>query len=67
MEYIRSHYGVPARRGAKVIFTDPKLGNMAMVITGSRGQYILLRPANDPKAASKPYHPTWNILYLEGV
>ena len=58
MQYIRDHYRVPAKRGARVRF-DGRPG----VITGSAGQYLYIRL--DGEKRSEMYHPTWQIDYVE--
>lgn len=56
MEYIRSTYGVPAKRGMRVT----AYGNPG-VITGAEGAYIMIRL--DGKQVSLPHHPTDEIVY----
>ena len=56
LEYIRSHYRVPARFGARVI-ADGK----PATITGTQGQYLLLLV--DGEQQENPWHPTWRIKY----
>ena len=60
MDYIRSYYGVPAKRGARVVFNGK-----AGVIVGSRQQYLRIRLDIDPH---KPItvHPTWRMEYVNG-
>ena len=64
MEYIRAHYGVPAKRGAIVRFTPD--GNIHMacegVITGSQGQYLRVRMGQQKRAGI--YHPTCDLEYV---
>ena len=55
--YIRRHYSVPAKRGARVEF-DGQLG----VITSCPGAYVRVRL--DGQAHSVPVHPTWRMKYL---
>lgn len=58
-EYVRSYYKVPAKRGMRV-HVDNKPG----MITGYRGQYILVR-FDDPHVKGVwPCHPTWMITYF---
>lgn len=61
MEYIRRVYGVPAKRGMRVVF-DGNGQNMAGTITGSSGQYLLIRITGQQQ--SKLFHPTWSIRYI---
>ena len=60
--WIRSAYGVPAKRGARVEYSGcapARLGN----ITGTQGSHLLIRMDGDKH--SQPYHPTWMIRYLD--
>ena len=65
MEYIRKHYGVPAKRGTVVRFTPDGNENLSCegVITGSRGQYLRVRMGQEKKSGI--YHPTCDIEYLK--
>ncbi len=56
MAYIRSHYGVPARKGMQV-----KVGDRLGMITGARCQYLLI--LLDGEKGSTPHHPTYEIDY----
>lgn len=58
LEYIRKTYGVPAKRGMKVI-ADGKEG----IITGVSGAYLLIKV--DGARFSRPYHPTWHMKYFD--
>ena len=63
-EYIRSAYNVPAKKGARVEYTggkEPRLGT----ITGQNGAHLNIRLDGD-KSATGPYHPTWELRYLDG-
>lgn len=64
MEYIRKHYGVPAKRGGRVRYTPD--GNRYLahegVIVGSRGAYLRVRMGAEKNAGT--YHPTWDMEYL---
>ena len=62
MEYIRTAYGVPARRGGRVKFTCGDAGTMG-TITGARGHYLRIRLDGHKRAMS--YHPTWQIEYMQ--
>jgi len=65
--WIRAHYGVAAKRGGRVEYTPcegskdapKKLGT----ITGTRGPHLLVRL--DGERLSRPYHPTWQLRYLD--
>jgi hypothetical protein len=64
MEYIRKHYGVPAKRGARVMFAP--YGNQYLssegIITGSRGAHLRIRMGDEKKSGI--YHPTCDLEYL---
>lgn len=62
MQWIRSTYGIPAKRGMRVI-ADGKPG----VITGSRGGYLIIRLDGWEKGNKRAYHPTWEMQYLQGT
>lgn len=55
--YVRRYYGVPARRGARVVF-DGRPG----VITSCPGAYVRVRL--DGEKQSVLAHPTWHMTYL---
>jgi hypothetical protein len=61
MAYIRRYYDGPAKRGGRVEYTDgpPRLGT----ITGSRDARLLIRL--DTEKRSYPFHPTWELRYLD--
>ncbi|KFG91696.1 hypothetical protein BV98_000554 [Sphingobium herbicidovorans NBRC 16415] len=62
MDYICSHYGVPARQGGRVRYTGgrhPQLGT----IVDAQGAHLLIQI--DGMQHAMPYHPTWQIEYLE--
>ncbi len=65
-EYIQDYYKVPAETGRVVEFTgdkEPRRG----VIVGCTGHYIKLQFDGEPKPQNGPYHPTWEIRYLDEV
>lgn len=59
MEYIRKTYGVPARRGMRVI-ADGKEG----IITGAKCD-CRIRIRLDGYSSSRPWHPTWHMKYFD--
>ena len=59
LAYIRKSYGVPAKRGAKVLYQ----GKPAVITSGPRS-YLRLRFEHETRATRKVYHPTWQIQYL---
>jgi hypothetical protein len=61
-EWVRKSYGVPVREGARVEYTGqgrPVLGT----VTGVDGGHIMIRL--DEHKESFPYHPTWELRYLD--
>jgi len=62
MDYIRRYYGVPAKRGGRIAYTGSKNCVVTGRITGSDGQYLLIRLDGEKK--SFRYHPTWELTYL---
>lgn len=63
MKYIREHYGVPAKRGARVLYRKGHNQEGIGTITSARGARIMIRM--DGQNRSGPYHPTWEMEYLE--
>jgi hypothetical protein len=62
LEYIRTHYGVPAHPGSRVKYTGGRHA-MTGTITGAEGAHLLIRL--DGQQEAMPYHPTWKIEYLD--
>lgn len=64
MEYIRKHYGVPAKRGGKVKFVPywNRYLECEGVIVGSRGAHLKIRMGDEKRAGF--YHPTCDLEYL---
>lgn len=56
IEYIRTYYGVPAKRGGRVLFN----GKPAVII-GTRNAYLQLK---DEQGNLFIAHPTWEMIYL---
>jgi hypothetical protein len=64
MEYIRKTYGVPAKRGARVCYTNE--GIFYGTILCARGPYIRVRWDGGGKRSVSSMHPTWALQYLSG-
>lgn len=65
LEYIRTAYNVPAKRGQRVRYTGdkgPKVGARDGTITGAHGAHLRIRMDGD--SFSNIYHPTWELEYL---
>ena len=61
MDYIRTAYKVPAKRGGRIEYTPhvpPRMGT----IVGARGALLRIRLDGDKHVGS--YHPTWQLRYL---
>jgi hypothetical protein len=58
MEYIRKFYGVPAKRGGRIIYGASGYGT----IVGSMGAYLRIRM--DGEKQVKSYHPQHLITYI---
>lgn len=68
MQWIRDYYGVPAKRGGRVEYTpcegskdSPRFG----MIIGVSGPHLKVRLDGDKNAL--PYHPTWQLRYLDAA
>jgi hypothetical protein len=60
LAYIRTHYGVPARRGGRIRY-EGKLGT----ITGADTD-LIVKPDERYYDSTRWYcHPTWHIEYLD--
>jgi hypothetical protein len=57
MAWIRQYYGVPAKRGGRILFEG-----QPGVITSARGAGLRVRM--DGEKRSIPIHPVWEVVYL---
>ncbi|GAA1208823.1 hypothetical protein [Prauserella alba] len=57
LDYIRRHYGVPAKRGSRVV-----VDGLPGTITGFRDQYLLVRLDHEPRRLQLA-HATWHLQY----
>lgn len=64
MKYVRDYYGVPAKRGARIVFVWK--GRRAGTIVGSRNQHLRVRFDDEPKRV-ETLHATWEVEYEGGV
>lgn len=64
MAYIRKTYGVPAKRGGRVVYTDTAGRKTQGVITGTEAGGLFLRVRLDGWSYSSGLHPTKRIEYL---
>lgn len=67
MEYIRRTYGVPAKRGGRVVYTDANGRAWPGVITAARSGRLLVRLDDNlhSSRARAKLHPTWQVEYLK--
>lgn len=63
MEYIRHNYGVPAKRGGRIEFTDSGGVKWRGIIRAARGAYLSVSLDGFVNKVSI-LHPTWNVEYL---
>lgn len=61
-EYVRRHYGVPARIGRPIVTTWPPGTERPGRITGFDGQYLIVK-FDDARRGRERLHPTWEIRY----
>lgn len=63
LQYIREHYGVPAKRGGRVKYTgSSRRGPEFGTITGANGAHVRIRIDGEKLAGN--YHPTYALEYL---
>lgn len=60
MSYIRKTYGVPAKRGGRVIYENRFSGT----IVGSSDAYLRIRLDDPPDGEIFLYHPDYALTYL---
>ena len=61
MAWVRKHYGVPAKRGMRVLYTGngaPEYGTIRSVACGGHLNIQL-----DGIRHTMPFHPTWELSY----
>lgn len=63
MDSIRRFYGVPAKRGGRVVYTGGTVPAHGTIV-GSRGD--LLRVRLDGTGRTLLFHPAWALEYLDG-
>jgi hypothetical protein len=69
LEYIRRTYGVPAKRGGRVRYTDTAGVTWTGRITSARSGYILVAVDDRVPGYRRRLilHPTWNVTYEAAV
>lgn len=61
MVRIRKIYGVPAKRGGRVLFTGSGRAEYG-TIKSARGGYLNIQL--DGAKHTMPFHPTWSLSYI---
>ncbi len=61
MAYIRRYYGVPAKRGMRVVYGASDGDCIDAVIVGSKGAYLRVRLGNNKHTSL--LHPTYYLRY----
>jgi hypothetical protein len=62
MQYIRDYYGVPAKRGGRVIYTGGRFP-LTGTIVGSRNAHLRIRLDGEKRISD--FHPTWELKYID--
>lgn len=62
LQWIRKHYGVPAKRGGRVEYAGGKKPEFG-TIAGASGSRLSIRL--DGVKHTMPFHPTWKLRYLD--
>jgi len=62
-EWVRKNYNVPAKRGGRIEYTGGRKPELGTITSASGGR---LNIRLDSAKRSVPFHPTWELRYLEG-
>jgi len=62
LEWIRTNYKVPAKRGGRIEYTGEKTPQLG-TICGASGGHLSIRL--DGVKHAMPFHPTWELRYLD--
>jgi hypothetical protein len=67
VENIRKTYGVPAETGVRVEYQPeiPGANPWQGTITTAEGAYLRIMRDGDLDVYPAPFHPTWNLTYLD--
>lgn len=63
MKHIRDTYGVPAKRGGRVEYTDTNGQKWRGTIRSADGAH--LRISMEGLRRTYTYHPTWDMVYVQ--
>ena len=67
LQYIRNCYGVPAKRGGRIVYGASDGEDCPGRIIGAKGARLRVRfdyPNGKPGDRTALLHPTWNVVYL---
>lgn len=64
MVWIRKCYGVPAKRGCRVLYTGGGQSELGTIRSASGGR---LNIQLDGVRHTMPFHPTWELQYLNSA
>lgn len=62
MKHVRKAYSVPAKRGGRVEYTGEGKPELGTICSASNGR---LNIRLDRFKHAMPFHPTWELRYLE--
>lgn len=62
IEWVRKTYKVPAKRGGRVEYTGSKQMRLGTITSASHGR---LNIRLDGEKYPAPFHPTWELRYLD--
>lgn len=62
MDYVRTYYRVPAKRGGRVEYTGEKSARFGTIVSANNGR-INIRL--DGEKHPSPFHPLWELRYLD--
>lgn len=62
MDWVQKTYGVPARRGGRVEYTGGAAPQLGTIKSASGGR---LNIQLDGAKHAMPFHPTWELRYLD--
>jgi hypothetical protein len=64
MEYVRRAYGVPAKRGVRIVYDgDGGIAKTGTIMSAS-GSYLRVYFEGEPRLRRHTLHPTWHVKYL---
>jgi hypothetical protein len=64
INWVRKRYGVPAKRGGRVEYTGGKTPEQGTIVA-ARGGYLRIRFDGMEYTHPLPFHPTWELRYLD--